>query len=131
MISLEAFFEYLWDRLRGGRMRMPDEPRSYYRTSASEHPLISRVDPPWDSWELDPEFFKALSEWTLENPDTSLNSLLDNICVGIDRGRDLLELVPDYPFPARSLLCALGTLVKLGAVCSFDRDLFVLMTFFH
>jgi hypothetical protein len=128
MISqIEVFFESLWDRLRA---RIPDEPRSEsYRTLASEHPAINNVHPPWDSWELDPKFFKALSEWTIDNPDTSLNSLLDSICAGIDRGRDFLELIPDYPFPARSLLCALGSLVKLGAVCIFDRDLFFLTTF--
>jgi hypothetical protein len=86
----------------------------------------SSLPPPWDSWELDPEFFKAMSRWTIEHPETTLDRVLDNICVGIDNGRDLLELIPDSPFPARSLVKALGYLVKLGTVGHFG---FVCMPF--
>jgi hypothetical protein len=73
----------------------------------------------WESWELDPEFFKAMSRWTIDHPETTLDRVLDNIYAGIDNGKDLLELIPDSPFPARSLVTGLGYLVKLGAVhCS-------------
>jgi hypothetical protein len=73
----------------------------------------------WDPWELDPKFFKAMSRWTVDHPETTLDRVLDNICVGIENGKDLLELIPDSPFPARSLIKALGYLVKLGTVRRF------------
>jgi hypothetical protein len=74
----------------------------------------------WESWELDPEFFKAMSRWTIKHPETTLDRVLDDICVGIDKGKDLVELIPDAPFPARSLVKALGYLIKLGAVYCFS-----------
>jgi hypothetical protein len=73
----------------------------------------------WDSWELNPKFFTALTRWTIDHPDTTLDGVLKNVCDAIDRGRDLLEVIPDAPFPARSLVKALGCLVKLGAVRHF------------
>jgi hypothetical protein len=86
--------------------------------------LISAgLSPPpsgWDSWELDPKFFKAMSRWTIDHPETTLDCVLDNICAGIDNRKDLLDLIPDSPFPARSLVAALGYLVKLGAVYIFS-----------
>jgi hypothetical protein len=78
----------------------------------------------WDSWELDPKFFKAMSRWTIDHPETTLDRVLDNICAGIDNGKDLLDLIPDSPFPARSLVTALGYLVKLGAVYIFSLSVF-------
>jgi hypothetical protein len=77
----------------------------------------------WDSWELDPKFIKAMSCWTIDHPETTLDRVLDNICAGIDNGKDLLDLIPDSPFPARSLLTALGYLIKLGAVYRFGLSL--------
>ena len=74
----------------------------------------------WDSWELDPEFFKAMSRWTIDHPETTLDRVLDDICAGIDNGKDLLKLIPDSPFPARSLVTGLGYLIKLGAVHHFS-----------
>jgi hypothetical protein len=71
---------------------------------------------PWDSWDLSPEFFKAMSHWTIDHPATMLEHVLDDICVGINSGRDLLGLIPDSPFPACSLVIALGYLVTLGRV---------------
>jgi hypothetical protein len=57
-----------------------------------------------------------MSRWTLEHPETKLDRVFDNICVAIDNGKDIIELIPDSPFPARSLVKALGYLVKLGTV---------------
>ena len=80
---------------------------------------LSSLPSQWDSWELDSEFFKAMSRWTLDHPETTLDRVLDSICAGIDNGKDVLDLIPDSPFPARSLLTALGYLIKLGAVYRF------------
>lgn len=78
--------------------------------------------PPWDSWELNPKFFNAMSHWTVSHPETTLDRVLDNICDGIDNGKDLVDLIPDSPFPARSLVKALGYLVKFGTVRRFDQS---------
>lgn len=72
--------------------------------------------PAWDSWELDPKFFKALSQWTLDHPESTLDRVLDNVRSGIENGDSLIAFIPDSPFPARSLVTALGYLLKLGIV---------------
>ncbi|KIM79834.1 hypothetical protein PILCRDRAFT_10013 [Piloderma croceum F 1598] len=59
-----------------------------------------------------------MSHWTIDHPETTLDRVLDDICIGINNGQDLLELIPDSPFPACSLLKALGYLVKLGTTVS-------------
>ena len=41
---------------------------------------------------------------------------LDNICRHLEAGKELFEVIPDQPFPARSLFKALSCLVKLGVV---------------
>jgi len=61
-----------------------------------------------------------MSQWTIHHRETTLARVLDNICVGIDHGKDLVELIPDSPFPARGLVKALGYLVTLGNVKPFD-----------
>ena len=73
--------------------------------------------PPWGVWDLDPKFFQALSRWTRDHPESSLDRVLSRICAGIDNGETFMQLIPDSPFPARGLLGALAHLVKLGAVC--------------
>jgi hypothetical protein len=72
--------------------------------------------PPWDPWTLDSDFFDSMSQWAIDHPESSLDRVFDKICVGIDNGMPLLDLIPDSPFPARSLVEALGHLVKLGVV---------------
>lgn len=72
--------------------------------------------PPWSSWSLDEEFFSSLCRWTLDHPGSSLAGVLDKISAGIDTTKDLRGLIPDAPFPARSLVEALLSLLKLGIV---------------
>ncbi|KAF7980316.1 hypothetical protein HWV62_39116 [Athelia sp. TMB] len=70
--------------------------------------------PPWDSWELDPKFFKTLSIWTLTHPESSLDKIMDNVCTALESGDSVLQLIPDSPFPARSLIQALTYVLRLG-----------------
>lgn len=77
---------------------------------------------PWVTWELDKNFFQALSRWTLDHPETSLDRILERICVGIDSGQDLIALIPDQPFPARGLVTAVVHLFKLSVVRSYLFD---------
>jgi hypothetical protein len=72
--------------------------------------------PPWNSWSLDEQFFDSLCRWTKDNPGNSLTRVLDKITDGIHTTRDLRGLIPDNPFPARSLIEALLYLLKLGIV---------------
>lgn len=73
---------------------------------------------PWEEWDLDPRFFKALTRWTLKNPETSLDNVLQKVNRIIDDSDKLLALVPDSPFPARGLVGALIHLIRLGVVCN-------------
>jgi hypothetical protein len=72
--------------------------------------------PPWGEWELDPIFFKTLSRWTHDNPESTLDRVLQNVCDGYQIVKEIMNVVPDSPFPARSLIGALAHLVQLGAV---------------
>lgn len=89
------------------------------RTLARPKLQAQDLKPPWESWELDVAFFTALSQWTLDNPETTLDRVLENISIGIENGKQLFTLIPNAPFPARDLITALAHLVKLGVVCFF------------
>lgn len=90
--------------------------RIYLMASSRQAPSSTSPSPPWDEWELDPKFFKTLSRWTRDNPEKSIDRVLQNVCTGLENVQEIMQLVPDSPFPARSLIGALAHLVKLGAV---------------
>jgi hypothetical protein len=77
---------------------------------------MSSSSPPWEVWALDKSFFNTLNDWTLKHPEDALDVVLDKVCIGIDNGMEFFNLVPDSPFPARSLILALAYLVQLGTV---------------
>jgi hypothetical protein len=72
---------------------------------------------PWETWHLDEDFFGALSRWTIDNPENSIDRILERISTAIDDRKDLVNIIPDSPFPARSLVQALGQLIKVGTAC--------------
>ncbi|KAG6915376.1 hypothetical protein DXG01_011777 [Tephrocybe rancida] len=74
--------------------------------------------PPWEDWELDAAFLSALNEWNIKNPESNLERVLGTASVAIDQAKDIMDVIPDSPFPARSLVRALLQLVKLGATLS-------------
>lgn len=122
-MHFDRFFDSLWNKLR---RRKPMSVyfccrlwwcHTYYLLVISTRPVASPPQVPWDDWDLDPIFFSALSRWTRKHPESSLDHIFDNICVGIDMGNDLLQIIPNSPFPARGLIGALAHLVKLGVVC--------------
>jgi hypothetical protein len=78
----------------------------------------SKPDVPWDPWEFDTDFFAALSRWTLDNPESTLDRVFEKVSIGIEKGTPLLELLPDGAFPARGLVKALAHLLTLGIVGS-------------
>ncbi|KAJ7094342.1 hypothetical protein C8R44DRAFT_718466 [Mycena epipterygia] len=75
---------------------------------------MATAAPPWDAWALDKKFLDDLDGWLKVHPDDKLGTVLDTVCKAIDSGKDLINLIPDSPFPARSLIQALGALVQLG-----------------
>ncbi|KZP10166.1 hypothetical protein FIBSPDRAFT_1051471 [Athelia psychrophila] len=100
---LERFFNSLWDKFQ------KDE-------QARKKP------PSWPSWKLDPDFFQAMSRWTMEHPESSLDKVMDNICSAIESSDSVMQLIPDSPFPARSLVTALVYLLRLGITISTAKS---------
>jgi len=52
-----------------------------------------------------------------KNPPGSIDRLLDKINSGIHNIQDLINFIPDSPFPARGLIQALCQLIEIGTVC--------------
>jgi hypothetical protein len=128
--------EHLWDKLfhRISEPQVPYHPEytdnktnSIFRTNPILDPITV---PPWDPWEIDPKFVKALSKWDRDNPENTLERVFDKINTGLENAQPLFDLIPDSPFPARGLVTALAHLVKLGLVCqsSFIYLLFIITT---
>ncbi|KZP06629.1 hypothetical protein FIBSPDRAFT_939933 [Athelia psychrophila] len=92
---LERFLKSLWDKFQK-------------HESARMQPSSS------SSWELDPDFFKAMSQWTKKHPESSLKSVMGKIISVIDGSTDVMDFIPDSPFPARTLVKSLVSLLKLG-----------------
>jgi len=110
--EIRDFFGKMWDKIFGDTT---DEPTT----------LGPSGPPPWDPWELNSEFFAAMSRWTIDHPESTLDRILDRLCTAVENGQPLLELVPDSPFPARSLIKGIAHLLQLGSV----RDPLVLKLF--
>jgi hypothetical protein len=88
-------------------------------THATAEPLVRAVpDPPLGRLDLDPEFYAALSRWTLDNPINS-DQLVDQIFSVVGDGTALLCLVPDSPFSIRTLIGVLVNFVRVSTVCRF------------
>ncbi|KZP18456.1 hypothetical protein FIBSPDRAFT_933419 [Athelia psychrophila] len=100
---LERFFNSLWDKFQ-------------------KNEQARKQPPPWPSWELNPDFFQAMSRWTMEHPESSLEKIMDNICSAIESSDSVMQLIPDSPFPARSLVTALVYLLRLGLTISTAKS---------
>ncbi|KAG6819183.1 hypothetical protein H0H93_014557 [Arthromyces matolae] len=85
------------------------------KSSSSSSVTRDPIPKPWDDWQLDPTFLKAVNEWSNKNPESTLSRILEGASLAIDQGKDFLEIIPDAPFPAKSLVKAVLQLVKLGA----------------
>jgi hypothetical protein len=106
--EIRDFFGKMWDKIFGDT----DEP-----VVTTLGPTLGPSGPlPWDPWELNPEFFAAMSRWTIDHPESTLDRILDRLCTAIENGQPLLELIPDSPFPARSLIKGIAHLLQLGRV---------------
>ncbi|KAG6873046.1 hypothetical protein C0995_003802 [Termitomyces sp. Mi166 len=71
-----------------------------------------------ENWKFNAKFLTALSQWTLQNPEDSFDRILQRVSKAIDAGKDHFNLIPDAPFPARSLIQSLAQIIQLGAKIS-------------
>ena len=120
-----VFLESLWDKLRETFHKGQNDRQ--YACTKNWCPLFAYIafispGPPFSSpatmaWDLGPAFFGALSRWTLDNPKSNSDHVLQQIFDGVDNCTALLDIIPDSPFPVRTLVRVLANLVKAGIVC--------------
>jgi hypothetical protein len=79
-----------------------------------------QISPPWDeNWKLDDEFFKGLADWDNQHQDSTFLRVVEKIKDATITCKPFLGLIPDAPFPARSLVLALSYFLELGVVRSY------------
>jgi hypothetical protein len=84
----------------------------------------SRLAPPWQGWEPDPDFLYKLNKWNIAHKDdklpavlTKVNSILESKTL-----QAALEFIPNSPFPAKSLVKAMISLFLLGSVSDISSQ---------
>jgi hypothetical protein len=93
-------------------------------STSNQHQPTKIVNRPWETWNLDKQFLRALSRHNTDQPDQTLNRVVANICDNLEVRASLLAFIPEGPFPARDLVKALGSLVGLAVVRSIVYSLF-------
>jgi hypothetical protein len=90
--------------------------------------LLGRYQPPWDeNWELDDRFFTQMEAWERDHPESTFAKVIEKVDNVIKTGKPFLEVIPDSPFPARTIVHCLAHLLQLGTVCII-HILFVFQT---
>ncbi|KAG6843503.1 hypothetical protein H0H87_003727 [Tephrocybe sp. NHM501043] len=69
-------------------------------------------------WELDREFFVALTNWESDHPQSTLSKILQKVSDAIEKRKSLIDVIPDAPFPAQSLVKGLCQVLQLSASIS-------------
>jgi len=57
-----------------------------------------------------------MEEWERDHPESTFAKIIENVDNVIKTGKPFLEVIPDSPFPARSVIHGLAHLLQLGAV---------------
>ncbi|KAJ7481815.1 WD40-repeat-containing domain protein [Mycena latifolia] len=71
--------------------------------------------PAWGRWNIDYQFLSNLNSWTAKNPaENTLHIILQSISGAIQGSKPYVSLIPNSPFPAQTLVVALGTLIQFG-----------------
>ncbi|KAJ7131895.1 WD40-repeat-containing domain protein [Mycena crocata] len=85
--------------------------------------LLTAANPPWGSWSLDYQFLSDLNSWTANNPaNNTLRTVLQSVSEAIEGSRSYVGLIPNSPFPAQTLVTALGTLIQFGAKVTLAKQ---------
>ncbi|KAG6844349.1 hypothetical protein H0H87_007574 [Tephrocybe sp. NHM501043] len=64
---------------------------------------------------LDSGFFAALHEWNCKHPEKPLNRIFGDVKIILesDRGKEVLAMIPDLPFLARTIVQGLATIFNV------------------
>ncbi|KAJ7481856.1 hypothetical protein FB451DRAFT_1085539 [Mycena latifolia] len=82
---------------------------------SSFQPPAPSAPAPWGSWNLDYQFLSNLNNWTAKNPaENTLRIVLQSVAGAIEGSKPYISLIPNSPFPAQTLVVALGTLIQFG-----------------
>ena len=83
--------------------------------SGGHTPLVNQL--PWnENWKLDETFFKDMERWKQSHPDSTFSSVMEKVNNAVTMGQSFIEVIPDAPFPAGSLVKGLAQLLQLGVV---------------
>ena len=79
---------------------------------------LSRLAPPWQRWEPEPNFLNELQKWNNTHKNDKLPAVLAKVNSILESKpiEAALEFIPDSPFPAKSLVKAIINLFLLGSV---------------
>jgi hypothetical protein len=80
---------------------------------------------PWAEWEVQNDFLQKLNEWNQEHSQETLNGVMKKIQARLSRagavlespvGKEILEFIPNNPFPAGHLVKCLLNILIIGVV---------------
>ena len=92
------------------------------RPPSSKIPFL--LAPPWQGWEPDQEFLYKLHQWNIAHKDNKLPAVLAKVNSALESKplQAALEVIPDNPFPAKSLVKAMIGLFLLGSVSDLSSQ---------
>jgi hypothetical protein len=75
-------------------------------------------DPDWQAWKIDGDAISELRVWGAGHGNSNWRKLADKIDQSLksDTFKAVQDFIPDSPFPAKTLVKALLSIVKLGIV---------------
>jgi hydroxypyruvate isomerase len=87
------------------------------------------TEAPWERWEVDNdrEFLQTLQKWNASKPESSLDQVMKKVQEKLNQVADLaesetvkvvMELIPNNPFPAGTLVKGLVSVMVIGVVGS-------------
>jgi hypothetical protein len=80
---------------------------------------------PWAEWEVQNDFLQKLNEWNREHSQETLNGVMKKIQAKLSKigtvlespvGKEILEFIPNNPFPAGHLVKCLLNILIIGVV---------------
>lgn len=90
---------------------------------STEQPHEERADQlPWGEWDLDKKFFRSFYIYFKENPQSTLDKVLDQMFELAEAGKDIHDAIPDDPFPAKTLVIVLSNLIRLGNTITQTKE---------
>jgi hypothetical protein len=84
--------------------------------------LITSCSAPWTEWEVENDFLQELDEWNRCNRENTVIRVLRRVHDKLDvlespSFQEVLDLIPNSPFPACTLVKCLLNILLVGLVC--------------